>query len=188
MISFFKCYSSMFYQLIRFLISLLPWGAMRTKWIVKCHIFRKTGEHFYFCPRKLPADPKLIEFGNNVAVATDVMFINHDVSQRVFNNMYGKTLPKYYGCIKIGNNVFIGARATILPNVDICDNVFVAAGALVSKSITKPGIYGGVPAKFIGDMNDLYEKRLNEYKPIVENVSEKDLVALLWDKHSSVTK
>ncbi len=51
------------------------------------------------------------------------MFINHDVSQKVFNNYKADKLPKFYGCIEIGNNVFIGARATILPNVSICDNV-----------------------------------------------------------------
>lgn len=92
------------YLLIRTFISLLPNGIIRTKWIERFHIFRKSGKNFYFCPRKLPADPKLIEFGDNVAVATDVMFINHDVAQKVFNNMYKEELPKYFGCIRIGNN------------------------------------------------------------------------------------
>ena len=159
---------------------MLPWGTIRTKWIVRFHIFKKVGTDFYFCPRKLPADPKLIEFGDNVAVATDVMFINHDVSQKVFNNMYDEELPKYYGCIRVGNNVFIGARVTILPDVDICDNVFIAAGALITKSITESGIYGGVPAKRIGDMNELYEKRLKEYKPIVESSTKEGINNVLW--------
>ena len=86
----------MLYQLLRFIISLLPWGTIRTKWIVRFHIFKKVGTDFYFCPRKLPADPKLIEFGDNVAVATDVMFINHDVPQKVSNNMYEEELPRYF--------------------------------------------------------------------------------------------
>ena len=166
----------------------MPWGTIRTKWIVRFHIFRKTGSNFYFCPRKLPADPKLIEFGNNVAVATDVMFINHDVTQKVFNNMYENKLPKYFGCIRVGNNVFIGARATILPNTTICDNVFIAAGALVSKSITKPGIYGGVPAKYIGDMNELYEKRASEYKYLEARVDGNDLIQALWNNFDKKTK
>ena len=168
----------------------MPWGTIRTKWIVRFHIFRKTGSNFYFCPRKQPADPKLIEFGNNVAVATDVMFINHDVSQKVFNNMYPgrENLPKYYGCIKVGNNVFIGARATILPNTYICDNVFIAAGALVSKSITKSGIYGGVPVKYIGDMNELYKKRASEYKSSEASVDGNDLIQALWNSFDKNTK
>lgn len=176
----------MLYQVLRLIISLLPWGTIRTKWIVRFRIFKKTGRDFYFCPRKLPADPKLIEFGDNVAVATDVMFINHDVSQKVLNNIFPIKLPKYYGCIRVGNNVFIGARVTILPNVDICDNVFIAAGALVSKSITKPGVYGGVPAKFIGGFNELYEKRITEYKSIIENLKEEEFSQILWTKFNEI--
>jgi acetyltransferase-like isoleucine patch superfamily enzyme len=48
----------------------------------------------------------------------------------------------------IGNHVSIGSNATILP-VSICDNVVIGAGAVVTKSITKPGIYVGNPAKFL---------------------------------------
>lgn len=168
------------YTLIRLFISVLPSGVIRTKWIERLHIFKKTGKNFYFCPRKLPADPKLIEFGNNVAVATDVMFINHDVSQKVFNNMKKKQLPKYFGCIRVGNNVFIGAKATILPDIEICDNVFIAAGAVVTKSITKSGIYGGVPAKYIGDMDELYNKRIEKYIAIVDGKTGLELYSSLW--------
>ena len=169
------------YLLMRLFIYILPSGIIRTKWIQRFRIFRKTGTNFYFCPRKLPADPKLIEFGDNVAVATEVMFINHDVSQKVFNKMYDEQIPKFFGCIRVGNNVFIGSKVTILPNVSICDNVFIAAGALVTKSITEPGIWGGVPAKRIGDMGELYQKRLNTYKKVVADKSEKERIALLWD-------
>ncbi len=147
------------YLLIRLFIYLLPSGTIRTWWIEKLHIFKKSGSNFYFCPRKIPADPKLIEFGDNVAVATDVMFINHDVSQKVFNNLLPDQLPKFYGCIRIGNNVFIGARVSILPNVSICDNVFIAAGALVTKSIQESGVWGGVPARRIGSIESLIQKR-----------------------------
>ena len=46
----------------------------------------------------------------------------------------------------IGNNVSIGTNATILP-VNICDNVVVGAGAVVTKDITEAGTYVGNPAK-----------------------------------------
>ena len=45
----------------------------------------------------------------------------------------------------IGNNVSIGSNATVLP-VTICDNVVIGAGAVVTKDISKPGIYAGNPA------------------------------------------
>lgn len=169
------------YLLVRLFIYLLPTGIVRTKWIEKFHIFRKSGKNFYFCPRKLPADPKLIEFGDNVAVATDVMFINHDVSQKVYNNIKEEKMPKYFGCIRIGNNVFIGSKTTILPNVYICDDVFIAAGAVVSNSIFESGIYGGIPAKKIGDMDRLYQKRIRDYKPLVEGKIGDEMITALWN-------
>lgn len=48
----------------------------------------------------------------------------------------------------IGNHVSIGTNATILP-VAICDNVVVGAGAVVTRDITKPGIYVGNPARLL---------------------------------------
>lgn len=48
----------------------------------------------------------------------------------------------------IGNRVSIGTNSTILP-VKICDNVVIGAGAVVTKDITEPGIYGGNPARLI---------------------------------------
>jgi acetyltransferase-like isoleucine patch superfamily enzyme len=49
---------------------------------------------------------------------------------------------------KIGNNVSLGSNATILP-VEICDNVVVGAGSVVTKNITESGIYAGNPARKI---------------------------------------
>lgn len=47
---------------------------------------------------------------------------------------------------RIGDRVSIGTNATILP-VDICNDVVVGAGAVVTQSISEPGIYAGNPAK-----------------------------------------
>jgi sugar O-acyltransferase (sialic acid O-acetyltransferase NeuD family) len=51
------------------------------------------------------------------------------------------------GGVKIGDNVLIGACATILPNIEICSNASIGAGAVVTRDITKPSIYLGIPAK-----------------------------------------
>lgn len=51
------------------------------------------------------------------------------------------------GNVKIGKYCYIGANATILPNTVICDNVIVGAGAVVTKDISKPGKYIGIPAR-----------------------------------------
>ena len=51
--------------------------------------------------------------------------------------------------IEIGNDVWIGSRATILEGVNIGDGVIVAAGAVVAKDIPPYAIVGGVPARII---------------------------------------
>ena len=48
----------------------------------------------------------------------------------------------------LGNNVSIGSNATLLP-VSICDQVVIGAGAVVTKDITKSGIYAGNPARLL---------------------------------------
>lgn len=51
--------------------------------------------------------------------------------------------------VSIGNDVWIGHNATILPGVSIGDGAVVAAGAVVSKSVGAYEIVGGVPARLI---------------------------------------
>lgn len=51
--------------------------------------------------------------------------------------------------IVIGNNVWIGAAATILPGVTIGDNAVVAAGAVVSRNVPANTIAAGVPARVL---------------------------------------
>jgi len=52
--------------------------------------------------------------------------------------------------IKIGNNCWIGSKATILDGAVIEDGCIIGAGSVVSRGVYKMnGIYGGVPAKLI---------------------------------------
>ncbi|HEI8865866.1 acyltransferase [Serratia sp. AKBS12] len=52
---------------------------------------------------------------------------------------------------QIGNQVSIGSGATILA-VDICDGAVIGAGAVVTKNITRKGIYAGNPAKLLREL------------------------------------
>lgn len=81
--------------------------------------------------------------GSHVVLAT----INHgqNPAERVDN------FPKP---IHIGNQVWIGAHATILPGVTIGDNAIVAAGAVITHDVPSNAVVGGVPAeiiKYIGE-------------------------------------
>lgn len=58
------------------------------------------------------------------------------------------------GEIVIGNNVWIGDKATILAGVIIGDNVIVAANAVVTKDVPCNCVVAGVPAKIVKRLND----------------------------------
>lgn len=94
----------------------------------------KIQSHTFIC--------ELVSIGNDCFVGHGVMFIN-DLFSKGGPAMGDKTL---WHSTKIGNNVSIGSNATILP-VQICDNVVIGAGAVVTKNIDEPGIYAGNPAK-----------------------------------------
>lgn len=76
--------------------------------------------------------------GHNVMLAT----LNHDIDPRKRSTMHPAP-------IVIGNNVWIGANATVVPGVTIGDGAAIAAGAVVSKDVPANVIVGGVPAKII---------------------------------------
>lgn len=73
--------------------------------------------------------------GHQVVIAT----LNHDLDPA----KRGSMIPKP---VRIGNNVWIGAHATILPGVTIGENAVVAAGAVVTKDVPKNAVVAGVPA------------------------------------------
>lgn len=91
---------------------------------------------------------ELVDIGNDCFVGHGVMFIN-DVFEYGGPARGDATLWKR---TKIGNNVSIGSNATILP-VKVCSNVVIGAGAVVTKDITRPGVYAGNPARFFRDIS-----------------------------------
>lgn len=58
-------------------------------------------------------------------------------------------MPLLVGNLKIDNDVFIGAKAFIMPGVHIAEYSVVGAGSVVIKDTQPYDIVGGNPAKFI---------------------------------------
>ncbi len=140
----------------------LPSSGARMRYIRKHKVFASVGKNFFWQPRKLPADPKFIRFHNNVAVAADVTFINHDVLYIMLRNLDRRQNVEHAGCIEVMDNVFIGLGAKILPGVKIGPNAIVAAGAVVTKDVPPGTVVGGCPARVIGDFDAVAKKRLAE--------------------------
>lgn len=51
--------------------------------------------------------------------------------------------------VSLGENIWLGARVTVLDGVKIMDNSVIGACSLVSKTLAEPGIYVGIPARKI---------------------------------------
>ena len=101
------------------------------------------------------SEPYLISIGDNVTISHDVDFVTHDNS---VCKLYGVGYD-LYGRITVGNNCFIGAHAVIMYGVTIADNVIIAAGSLVTKSITESNvIVAGSPATIIGKWENFDKK------------------------------
>lgn len=60
--------------------------------------------------------------------------------------------------IHVGDDVWIGGNATILPGVTIGSNVVVAAGAVVTRDVPDSALVGGVPAKVLRELEDDVER------------------------------
>lgn len=100
-----------------------------------CHL----QSHAFIC--------ELVEIGDNCFISHGVMFVNDLFAE---GGPAGGDQDKWNET-KVGNNVSIGTNATILP-IWITDNVVIGAGSVVTKNITKPGIYAGNPARKIRDL------------------------------------
>ncbi|MBE6718770.1 MAG: CatB-related O-acetyltransferase [Ruminococcaceae bacterium] len=97
--------------------------------------------------------------GNFCSVASEVSFVvaadhaTQNLSTYPFKTLClgqekGEAVSK--GDIVVGDDVWIGYRATILSGVHIGQGAIVAAGAVVTKDVPPYAIVGGVPAKVIG--------------------------------------
>ncbi len=64
------------------------------------------------------------------------------------NAMDGKSYPSK-GNTEIGNDVWVGYKATIMPGVKIGDGAIIGSGSVVTKDVEPYAIVGGNPAKLI---------------------------------------
>jgi acetyltransferase-like isoleucine patch superfamily enzyme len=87
---------------------------------------------------------ELVTIGEDCFISHGAMFINDLFSA----GGPTKGRPDLWQSTKVGNGVSIGTNATILP-VSICDRVVIGAGAVVTKDITRAGVYAGNPARLL---------------------------------------
>ena len=90
--------------------------------------------------------PATISNHVNLAQGITVTALNHNFSDPVrrIDEQGVSTMP-----VTIGNDIWIGANAVILPGVTIGDHSVVAVGAVVTKDVPPHSLVVGVPAKII---------------------------------------
>ena len=87
---------------------------------------------------------ELVGIGEDCFIGHGVMFTN-DVFAEGGPARGNKSL---WRATRIGNRVSIGSNATLLP-VEICDDVVIGAGAVVTRDIAVSGTYAGNPARLL---------------------------------------
>ena len=88
-----------------------------------------------------------ITIGENVSISEEVVVLTAD------HDPYTPNFQGQNKAVVIENYVWIGTRAMILPGVTLHKGCLVAAGAVVTKSVPPFEIWGGVPARKIGERN-----------------------------------
>ena len=104
--------------------------------------------------------PNLVFIGDFFVSAPGSRILTHDASLFMKYNIYK------VGKVIIGNNVFLGANAIIMPGVTIGDDVIIGAGSVVTKDVKSGLVVAGVPAKVITTVEDYYKKVINSNKCI----------------------
>ena len=120
------------------------WSSLKVNGVVKVIIGENT---FIGDACTLTGGDSIIKIGDFCDISSSVSIVTgtHEIDK------YGLRIAGkgYSRDVYIGNRVWIGYGVIILGNVTIGDNVIVAAGSLVNKSLASNSIYGGNPAKFI---------------------------------------
>ncbi|MBL8422478.1 MAG: acyltransferase [Candidatus Accumulibacter phosphatis] len=128
-------YLLLFYPVMR--SGFMPAPLMRAFYLA---LGTRLGENTY--TQGILHDPPFIEIGRDSVVGQYAILVPHVIE--------GSRLAHHP--IRVGNNVTIGAHASVLSDVTIGDGAIVATGAVVRKGthIGAGEIWGGVPAARIG--------------------------------------
>ncbi len=88
-----------------------------------------------------------LEIGHRVTLAAGVMIFS-DSGPNMSPELQ-RTYPIVKGKVTIGNDVWIGAHAVILPGVRIGDRVVIGAQSLVTEDVPPGCVVGGTPARIL---------------------------------------
>ncbi len=97
--------------------------------------------------------PALAHIGKNCVFAPGSMVLTHDASYWRFTGEY-RVAPVY-----IGDNVFVGFGAVIMPGVRVGSNVVIGAGSVVTRDVASGTVVVGSPAKPLCTIEEYLARR-----------------------------
>lgn len=128
----------------------------------RCRFYRPTGvqlgQHTVINRDVLLDGRTGVQIGDNVSISEGVavLTLEHDP--------HSPTFAERGAPVRIGDRVFIGARALVLPGVTIGEGSVVGAGAVVTRDVAPYTIVAGVPARPIGQRETDLDYTLNYRK------------------------
>ena len=140
------------------------------------------GHHNLIMSKFWDTEAYLIKIGNYCQITEESRIYTHGgslVAREKYPNF------DFFGKVELGNRVYVGAGARIMPGVTIGDNVLIAAGSIVTKSIPSNVVVAGNPAKFVCTLDKYIEKNLpynTDSKKLNFEAKKKFLLALPEEK------
>lgn len=145
-------------------VALVPLELVHPRLFMRVYvvILRACGVRFVGKPRYISTrarfdEFKLVSMGERVVISKYVILLTHDYSLTTALLAVGekpKTDISISQPISIGENVFIGIGAILLPGTQIGDNVIVGAGSVVRGSVPPDSIIAGNPAVRISSIGE----------------------------------
>ena len=109
------------------------------------------GDNFYANYNLIILDNAPVTIGDNVFIAPNVSIftVGHPLHPQARNSGYEYGRP-----IAIGNNVWIGGGAILLPGVTVGDNAVIAAGSVVGRDVPPWTVVAGNPGRVVREITD----------------------------------
>ena len=117
----------------------------------------KLGEHNFIASRFWSSEPYLITIGSNCQITAGVKIFTHGGAAAV---RHIDSSFDVFGKVSIGDYCYIGCNALIMPGVQIGNNVLIAAGSVVVKSVPSNCVIGGNPARYICSIQDYMNRNM----------------------------
>jgi acetyltransferase-like isoleucine patch superfamily enzyme len=130
------------------------------------------GHSFHISARNL-------SFGSNIGIGPGVIIeCDNHIYDKIGSSMFKNFKNRRIGFVNIEDDVWIGAKVVILPNVIIGEGCIVGAGSVVTKSLPPYSICVGNPCKAIKPR--FSEEELKEHLFIVKSIKKSsEIISLL---------